>query len=41
MILELCENKTFVEMIKKRRKLLEAEARYYMKQLLDALTYLH
>ncbi|KAJ3082840.1 Cell cycle serine/threonine-protein kinase cdc5/MSD2, partial [Quaeritorhiza haematococci] len=41
MILELCENKTFVDMLKKRRRLTEPEVRYYMYQLLDAVRYMH
>ncbi|KAJ3034205.1 Cell cycle serine/threonine-protein kinase cdc5/MSD2 [Rhizophlyctis rosea] len=41
MILELCENRTFVDMLKKRRRLTELEVRYYMWQLLNALRYMH
>ncbi|KAJ3290604.1 Cell cycle serine/threonine-protein kinase cdc5/MSD2 [Borealophlyctis nickersoniae] len=41
MILELCENKTFVDMLKKRRRLTEPEVRYYMWQMLDAVRYMH
>jgi serine/threonine protein kinase len=41
MILELCENKTFVDMIKKRKRLTEPEARYYMMQLLEAVQFMH
>eukprot|EP00842_Homolaphlyctis_polyrhiza_P003477 jgi/Hompol1/412/HPOL_003644-RA len=41
MILELCENKTFVDMLKKRKRLTEPEVRYYMFQLLDSVRYMH
>jgi polo-like kinase 1 len=41
MLLELCENKTFVEYLKKRRQLLEPEAFYYMNQLLEGVSYMH
>jgi serine/threonine protein kinase len=41
LILELCENKTFVDLIKKRRRLLQDEVRYYMWQLFDGIRYLH
>ncbi|KAI8826664.1 kinase-like domain-containing protein [Fimicolochytrium jonesii] len=41
MILELCENRTFVEMLKKRRRLTEPEVRHYMWQLLDAVSEVH
>jgi serine/threonine protein kinase len=41
MILELCENKTFVELLKKKKRLTEAEARYYLLQIIDSLRYMH
>ena len=41
MILELCENKTFVDLMKKKKRLSEAEARFYGRQLLDAISYMH
>ena len=41
MILELCENKTLVEMMKKRRRMTEPEARFYLNQLMDAVAYMH
>ncbi|TPX68540.1 hypothetical protein SpCBS45565_g02977 [Spizellomyces sp. 'palustris'] len=41
MILELCENKTFVEMLRKRRRLTEPEVCHYMWQLLDAVREVH
>ncbi|KAL2915687.1 Cell cycle serine/threonine-protein kinase cdc5/MSD2 [Polyrhizophydium stewartii] len=41
MILELCENKTFVEMLKKRKRLSDPEIRYYMHQLFDSIRYMH
>ncbi|TPX54822.1 hypothetical protein PhCBS80983_g05725 [Powellomyces hirtus] len=41
MILELCDNKTFVEMLKTRKRLTEPEVRHYMWQLLDAVSEVH
>lgn len=41
MILELCENRSFAEMVRRRRKLSEAESRFYMVQLLKAISYMH
>ncbi|KAJ3207360.1 Cell cycle serine/threonine-protein kinase cdc5/MSD2 [Dinochytrium kinnereticum] len=41
MLLELCENKTLVEMLKARRRLTEAEVRFFMWHLLDAVRYMH
>lgn len=39
-ILELCENQTLKELIKKRKTLTESEIRYYLLQLFDAIEYL-
>ncbi|KAI8913706.1 kinase-like domain-containing protein, partial [Entophlyctis helioformis] len=41
MILELCENRTLADMLKKRKRLTELEVRYYMHQLLDSIRYMH
>ncbi|KAI9139727.1 kinase-like domain-containing protein [Paraphysoderma sedebokerense] len=41
LILELCEHKSLMEMVKKRRRLTEPEVRYFMLQLLDAVKYMH
>lgn len=41
MILELCTNRTFVDLIKKRRRITEPEVRFWMWQLLDAVRHLH
>ena len=41
MIMELCKGKTFVDMLKKRKRLSELEVRYYMWQLLSGVKYLH
>ncbi|KAJ3098775.1 Cell cycle serine/threonine-protein kinase cdc5/MSD2 [Phlyctochytrium planicorne] len=41
MLLELCENKTLVEMLKARRRLREEEVRFFMWHLLDAVRYMH
>jgi serine/threonine protein kinase len=41
MLLELAHNKSFSELMKKRKKLTQPEVQYYMWQILDALMYLH
>ncbi|KAI8831720.1 kinase-like domain-containing protein [Chytridium lagenaria] len=41
MLLELCENKTLVEMLKARRRLTETEVRFFMWHLLDSVHYMH
>ncbi|TPX49951.1 hypothetical protein SeMB42_g02425 [Synchytrium endobioticum] len=41
MILELCHNKTFVDLLRKRRRMTETEVRYYMLQLLGGVQYMH
>ncbi|KAI9008589.1 kinase-like domain-containing protein [Hyaloraphidium curvatum] len=40
-ILELCERTTFIELLRARKRLNEDEARFYMRQLLDAVRYMH
>jgi serine/threonine protein kinase len=39
-LLELCENKSLSELMRKRGTLTEFEARYYCKQIINALKYL-
>ncbi|KAI9310145.1 kinase-like domain-containing protein [Dichotomocladium elegans] len=41
LIVELCDNKTLVEMLKRRGRLTEPEVRYFLIQILDACRYLH
>ncbi len=41
MVLELCNNNSMSELMKRRKKLTEPETRYYMFQLIHALKYLH
>lgn len=41
MILELCPNKSLMEMLRKRKRFTEPEARYFLLQLLGALKYMH
>lgn len=40
-LLELCENQSLNEMIKRRKRLTEPEAAYFMKQLVEATRYMH
>lgn len=40
-LLELCDNQTMMELVKRRKRLTEPEARFYMMQILDALEYMH
>ncbi|KAJ3342186.1 DNA topoisomerase 1 [Gonapodya sp. JEL0774] len=40
MILELCENRTFIDLLRQRRRLTEPEIRFYMYQLLTAVHYM-
>ena len=40
-LLELCQNQSMNEMIKRRKRLSEPEVKYYMKQLLHAVRYMH
>ncbi|KAF9922348.1 Cell cycle serine/threonine-protein kinase cdc5/MSD2 [Linnemannia zychae] len=41
LVLELCESKTLMELIKKRKRLTEPEVRYYIKQIVAGCAYLH
>ncbi|OLL24803.1 Serine/threonine-protein kinase plo1 [Neolecta irregularis DAH-3] len=41
MILELCENRTLMEFLRRRKRLSESEARFYLLQILGALKYMH
>ncbi|KAJ3332232.1 Kinesin-like protein kif9 [Blyttiomyces sp. JEL0837] len=40
-MLELCENRTMVDMLKVRKRLTEHEVRFYMWHLLEAVKYMH
>ena len=40
-LLELCHNQSLNEMIKRRKRLTEPEAAYFMKQLMEAVRYMH
>lgn len=40
-VMELCPHSTLLDMLKHRKRVLEAEARYWMRQLLDAVEYMH
>ena len=40
-ILELCEHRSLMDLVKRRKRLTEPEVRYYMVQMLDALRYMH
>ncbi|XP_053998386.1 serine/threonine-protein kinase polo [Hylaeus anthracinus] len=40
-ILELCRKRSMMELHKRRKALTECETRYYMKQILDGVHYLH
>ncbi|XP_066581564.1 serine/threonine-protein kinase polo [Prorops nasuta] len=40
-ILELCRKRSMMELHKRRKALSECETRYYMKQILDGVNYLH
>ncbi|CDH50159.1 protein serine threonine kinase [Lichtheimia corymbifera JMRC:FSU:9682] len=41
LIVELCDNKTLSELIKRRQRLTEAETRYFLIQVLGACRYMH
>uniref|UniRef100_A0AC34QTZ3 Serine/threonine-protein kinase PLK n=1 Tax=Panagrolaimus sp. JU765 TaxID=591449 RepID=A0AC34QTZ3_9BILA len=41
MLLELCSNRSMMEMQKRRGHVTEPEARYYMKQIVNGVAYLH
>ncbi|EED92780.1 predicted protein, partial [Thalassiosira pseudonana CCMP1335] len=40
-LLELCHNQSMNEMIKRRKSLTEEEARYFMIQIIDAVSFMH
>ncbi len=40
-LLEMCNHKSMMELIKKRRRLTEGEVRYYLMQIIDAVKYMH
>lgn len=40
-MLELCTNKTLNDLLKRKRKFTESEIKYYLIQVLNALSYLH
>lgn len=40
-LMELCNNKSLADLIKARRRLTEPEVRFYMMQLLEAVSYMH
>ncbi|KAI9596559.1 kinase-like domain-containing protein [Syncephalis fuscata] len=41
MILELCEQKSLMDMLKRRRRLTEAETRFFFRQIVEATRYMH
>lgn len=41
MILELCPNSSLNDIVKRRKRLTEGEARYYLHQLVKATQYMH
>ncbi|KAG0199836.1 Cell cycle serine/threonine-protein kinase cdc5/MSD2, partial [Mortierella sp. NVP41] len=41
LVLELCESKTLMELIKRRKRLTEPEVRYYMQEIVSGCAYLH
>jgi len=40
-VLELCQNRSMAELVKRRKFITEPEVRYYLKQVLSAVQYLH
>jgi polo-like kinase 1 len=40
-ILELCSNQTLADLLRRRRSLTEFECRYYSKQIISALKFMH
>eukprot|EP01105_Mastigella_eilhardi_P018270 TRINITY_DN4220_c0_g1_i2.p1 TRINITY_DN4220_c0_g1~~TRINITY_DN4220_c0_g1_i2.p1 ORF type:complete len:132 (-),score=30.11 TRINITY_DN4220_c0_g1_i2:197-592(-) len=40
LLMELCNNKTMMDMMRKRKSLAEAEVRYWIAQIIDALKYM-
>jgi polo-like kinase 1 len=41
MILELCPNSSLNDIVKRRKRLSETEARYYLSQLVEATQHMH
>jgi polo-like kinase 1 len=41
MVLEICKNRTMMDLVKRRQRLTEPETQYYMAQLLDGMMYMH
>ncbi|KAF9938957.1 Cell cycle serine/threonine-protein kinase cdc5/MSD2 [Mortierella alpina] len=41
LVLELCESKTLMELIKRRKRLTEPEVRFYMKEIVAGCAYMH
>lgn len=41
LLLEVCENQSMMELMKRRKRLTEPEIRYYLLQLIDACAHLH
>lgn len=41
MLLELAHNRSFSELMKKRKRLTEPEVQLYMQQIVEALIYMH
>ncbi|KAG6574745.1 PLK/PLK-UNCLASSIFIED protein Kinase [Phytophthora cinnamomi] len=40
-LLELCRNQSLSDLVRRRKRLSESEVRFYMRQLVDGLAYLH
>eukprot|EP01135_Chromosphaera_perkinsii_P010996 Nk52_evm30s2309 gene=Nk52_evmTU30s2309 len=40
-VLEMCSNKSMMELMKRRHRLSDPETRYYMKQIIDATQHMH
>jgi polo-like kinase 1 len=40
-LLEMCHNHTLNELLKRRKRLQEIEVKYYIKQILEGVKYLH
>ncbi|KAF9406512.1 Cell cycle serine/threonine-protein kinase cdc5/MSD2, partial [Podila epigama] len=41
LILELCESRTLMDLIRRRKRLIEPEVRYYLRQIVEACAYMH
>ncbi|KAF0694031.1 Aste57867_15054 [Aphanomyces stellatus] len=41
LLLELCQNQSLSDLLRRRKRLAEHEVRYYIKQLVDGIAYLH